>query len=131
MVERKFVWATLSIASLASFIIIIDSFFLNVAITTLVRELHPAFSACSLTLLRNGGANLLDKREESPVPRAIRKISQQARRENGGRARGNVCYTQVSQGFNHGYQKASHRVESRWRISERRVKIRGQRTPKG
>jgi EmrB/QacA subfamily drug resistance transporter len=40
MVERKFVWATLSIASLASFIIIIDSFFLNVAITTLVRELH-------------------------------------------------------------------------------------------
>jgi EmrB/QacA subfamily drug resistance transporter len=40
MVERKFVWATLSIASLASFIIVIDSFFLNVAITTLVRELH-------------------------------------------------------------------------------------------
>src|SRR5665647_1203730 len=40
MVERKFVWTTLSIASLASFIIIIDSFFLNVAITTLVRELH-------------------------------------------------------------------------------------------
>lgn len=40
MVERKFVWATLSIASLASFIIVIDSFFLNVAITTLVRDLH-------------------------------------------------------------------------------------------
>ena len=42
MVERKFVWTTLSIASLASFIIVIDSFFLNVAITTLVRELHTA-----------------------------------------------------------------------------------------
>jgi MFS family permease len=40
MVERKFVWATLSIASLATFIIVIDSFFLNVAITTLVRDLH-------------------------------------------------------------------------------------------
>jgi len=45
MPERKYIWTTLIIASLASFIIIIDSFFLNVAITTLVRELHTTIEA--------------------------------------------------------------------------------------
>ncbi len=40
IVERKFVWATLTIVSLGSFAIVIDSYFLNVAITTLVSDLH-------------------------------------------------------------------------------------------
>jgi hypothetical protein len=40
MGERKFVWATPAVVSLTNLIIAIDSFFLNVAITTLVRELH-------------------------------------------------------------------------------------------
>jgi hypothetical protein len=40
MIERKLVWGRLAIVSLSNFIIVIDSFFLNVAITTLVRELH-------------------------------------------------------------------------------------------
>jgi|GEM_PF-2213011 hypothetical protein len=48
IVERKFVWATLTIASLGSFAIVIDSYFLNVAITTLVSDLHTTCVTASI-----------------------------------------------------------------------------------
>jgi len=75
MVERKFVWATLSIASLARFIIVIDSFFLKVAITTLVRDLHTpaeiiqgifaayAFTMACLMLLSAKLQNVLGRKK--------------------------------------------------------------------
>jgi MFS family permease len=44
-VKQPFVWLTLIVASLASFIVIIDSSFLKVATTTLVTELHTTVSA--------------------------------------------------------------------------------------
>jgi hypothetical protein len=68
-VERPYVWWTLIIASLASFIVIIDSSFLKVATTTLVVELNVtvgtiqgfiatyALTVASLVLL---GAKLQD-----------------------------------------------------------------------
>ncbi|MGZ7146667.1 MAG: MFS transporter, partial [Halobacteriota archaeon] len=43
-VKQPFVWWTLIIASLATFIVIIDSSFLKVATTTLVAELHTTVS---------------------------------------------------------------------------------------
>jgi EmrB/QacA subfamily drug resistance transporter len=49
-VKRNFIWWTLLIASLASFIVIVDAFFLTVAITTLVRELHTTVQAIQAIL---------------------------------------------------------------------------------
>jgi EmrB/QacA subfamily drug resistance transporter len=43
--KQPFVWLTLVVASLASFIVIIDSSFLKVATTTLVTELHTTVTA--------------------------------------------------------------------------------------
>jgi len=48
--KRDFIWWTLLIVSLASFIIIVDAFFLTVAITTLVRELHTTVQAIQAIL---------------------------------------------------------------------------------
>jgi len=47
---RNFIWWTLLIVSLASFIVIVDAFFLTVAITTLVRELHTTVQAIQAIL---------------------------------------------------------------------------------
>jgi len=48
--KKNFIWWTLLIASLANFIIIVDAFFLTVAITTLVRELNTTVQAIQATL---------------------------------------------------------------------------------
>ncbi len=48
--KKNFIWCTLLIAALANFIIIVDTFFLTVAITTLVRELNTTVQVIQATI---------------------------------------------------------------------------------